>query len=82
MSGSTSGVQTRIRDSHPEAIFIHCMAHKLNLVIKLLAEPLRCIYYTNNNKYLNYIHIFYTFLSTQHYNLYILNTTLLINQHD
>lgn len=33
MSGSTSGVQTRIRESHPEAIFIHCMAHKLNLVI-------------------------------------------------
>ncbi|CAI6366510.1 unnamed protein product [Macrosiphum euphorbiae] len=33
MSGSTSGVQTRIRDSHPEAIFIHCMAHKLNLVV-------------------------------------------------
>ncbi|KAF0716135.1 Uncharacterized protein FWK35_00028862, partial [Aphis craccivora] len=33
MSGSTSGVKTRIRDSHPEGIFIHCMAHKLNLVV-------------------------------------------------
>lgn len=33
MSGSTSGVQTRIRDSHPQAVFIHRMAHKLNLVV-------------------------------------------------
>ncbi|XP_015372832.1 PREDICTED: zinc finger MYM-type protein 1-like [Diuraphis noxia] len=33
MSRSTSGVQTRIKDSHAEAIFIHCMAHKLNLVV-------------------------------------------------
>ena len=33
MSGSCSGVQQRIREIVPQAVYIHCMAHKLNLVI-------------------------------------------------
>ncbi len=33
MSGNDTGVQKQIRDIHPTAIYIHCMAHKLNLVI-------------------------------------------------
>lgn len=33
MSGSLSGVQTRIREKYPEAVYIHCLAHKLNLVV-------------------------------------------------
>ena len=33
MSGKDNGVQKKIRDIHPAAIYIHCMAHKLNLVI-------------------------------------------------
>jgi len=33
MSGKDNGVQKQIRDLHPTAIYIHCMAHKLNLVI-------------------------------------------------
>jgi len=33
MSGKDNGVQKQIRDIHPAAIYIHCMAHKLNLVI-------------------------------------------------
>lgn len=33
MSGTVSGVQTRIRAKYPEAIYIHCLAHKLNLVL-------------------------------------------------
>lgn len=33
MSGPTGGVQTRFRRLHPEAIYIHCYAHELNLVL-------------------------------------------------
>ena len=33
MSGSVSGVQARFREKHPEAVYIHCYAHELNLVL-------------------------------------------------
>lgn len=33
MSGHVSGVQQRIKEMHPYAAYIHCMAHKLNLVL-------------------------------------------------
>ena len=33
MSGSENGVQSKIRKDHPSAVYIHCMAHKLNLVL-------------------------------------------------
>lgn len=33
MSGNSKGLQTKIRASYPSAIFIHCFAHKLNLVL-------------------------------------------------
>ena len=33
MSGSENGVQLKIREDHPSAVYIHCMAHKLNLVL-------------------------------------------------
>lgn len=33
MSGNKNGVQSKVRSKHPEAIYIHCMAHKLNLVV-------------------------------------------------
>jgi len=33
MSGCKNGLQTKIRQKHPEAIYTHCMAHKLNLVV-------------------------------------------------
>ena len=33
MSGSVNGVQSKIRKDHPSAVYIHCMAHKLNLVL-------------------------------------------------
>jgi UTP-glucose-1-phosphate uridylyltransferase len=29
MSGSVRGVQTRFREKHPEAIYVHCYAHEL-----------------------------------------------------
>lgn len=34
MSGAVSGVQKRVREAYPLAQFIHCHAHKLNLVIQ------------------------------------------------
>ena len=33
MSGHVSGVQQRIRVDHPCAMYIHCLSHKLNLVL-------------------------------------------------
>lgn len=33
MSGQKSGVQARIQANYPKAIFTHCMAHRLNLVV-------------------------------------------------
>ena len=33
VSGSENGVQSKIRKDHPSAVYIHCMAHKLNLVL-------------------------------------------------
>ena len=33
MSGQCSGVQTRIREVAPKALYIHCTAHRLNLVL-------------------------------------------------
>lgn len=33
MSGHVSGVQQRIKETHPYAVNIHCKAHKLNLVL-------------------------------------------------
>ena len=34
LSGSRNGVQARAKDHYPFAHFIHCYAHKLNLVIQ------------------------------------------------
>jgi hypothetical protein len=33
MSGCVNGVQTRVRNIHPSAIFSHCASHRLNLVV-------------------------------------------------
>ena len=33
MSGAVGGVQARFRERHPEAVYVHCYAHKLNLVL-------------------------------------------------
>jgi hypothetical protein len=33
MAGHVSGVQTKIKVDHPYAVYIHCLAHKLNLVL-------------------------------------------------
>jgi len=33
MSGRENGVQMKIREVHPTAVYVHCMAHRLNLVV-------------------------------------------------
>ncbi len=33
MSGHINGVQQKLRQDHPSAVYMHCMAHKLNLVL-------------------------------------------------
>ena len=33
MSGKCSGVQRRIKEIVPKAIYVHCLAHRLNLVL-------------------------------------------------
>ena len=33
MSGSVRSVQARFREQHPEAVYVHCYAHELNLVL-------------------------------------------------
>jgi len=33
MSGSMNGVQAKIKEQHPAAVYTHCMAHRLNLVV-------------------------------------------------
>lgn len=33
MSGHLNGVQAKIKEYHPTAIYVHCMAHHLNLVV-------------------------------------------------
>lgn len=33
MSGHLGGVQAKIKEKYPTAIFTHCMAHRLNLVV-------------------------------------------------
>jgi len=44
MSGSKNGVQTKLREAHPQAknaIYVHCMAHRLNLVVVDMCKHLK-----------------------------------------
>lgn len=34
MAGHLNGLQTKIKEEAPQAIFVHCLAHRLNLVLK------------------------------------------------
>lgn len=38
MSGSLTGLQTRIRDIVPNATFVHCCSHNINLVLSDAAK--------------------------------------------
>lgn len=44
MSGSMRGVQAKLREVHPQAknaIYVHCMAHRLNLVVVDMCKHLK-----------------------------------------
>lgn len=43
MSGAVGGVQAKFRVNHPEAIYVHCYAHQLNLVLCLYQRPVSCL---------------------------------------
>lgn len=43
MSGHVSGVQQRIKETHPYPAYIHCLAHKLNLVLVECCSVNRCV---------------------------------------
>lgn len=34
MSGHLNGLQVRIKEVAPQAVFVHCLAHRLNLVLQ------------------------------------------------
>ena len=34
MSGHLNGLQKKIKDKAPQAVFVHCLAHRLNLVLQ------------------------------------------------
>lgn len=38
MSGNISGVQKRVKEIAPYAVYIHCYAHTLNLALTVLRE--------------------------------------------
>ncbi|KAI5705235.1 hypothetical protein M8J76_002168 [Diaphorina citri] len=40
MAGAHNGLQKLVKDKHPNAIFVHCYAHKLNLVLQ---QSVNCI---------------------------------------
>ena len=41
MSGRISGLQARIKEDEPRAVFIHCTAHRLNLVVRSALDGVR-----------------------------------------
>ena len=51
MSGKFNGIQAKIKNSFPYAIYTHCMAHRMNLVIMDMCKHLKVniyIYIGNN----------------------------------
>jgi len=43
MSGHIGGVQAKIKEDYPYAIYTHCMAHRLNLVVVDLCKEIKVI---------------------------------------
>lgn len=56
MSGDLNGVQTKVRETHRNAIFIHCYAHCLNLVLADAASNVsECkIFFTRVNRIVSF----------------------------
>jgi hypothetical protein len=43
MSGHLNGVQAKVQKQYPAAIYIHCMIHRLNLVVLDLCKAIKVI---------------------------------------
>ena len=61
MSGPFSGVQARLRAKSPKTFYIHCHAHKLNLVIANCVESVDTI-----GSFFLLVQTLYTFISNSY----------------
>ena len=43
MTGIHNGVQARIRQEQPKAIYVHCTNHSLNLALQDASSSVRCV---------------------------------------
>ena len=59
MSGKHSGVEQRIKAIAPQAIYIHCYAHTLNLVLVDVVKSIR-----DANEFFVLLELLYVFMST------------------
>lgn len=58
MSGQHSGVQTLIRSDFPNALYVHCCAHNLNLVISDASKSSSSV-----QRFFNIVQTVYNFFS-------------------
>eukprot|EP00795_Rhopilema_esculentum_P004012 gene4012-20179_t len=49
MSGSHRGVQSIVNESYPNAHYVHCYAHQLNLVLQQAASQISRVFFANLN---------------------------------
>ena len=70
MSGPTGGVQAHFRRLHPEAIYVHCYAHELNLV---LCHTCRAV--SEAVEFFNFLESVYSFFSTSLVNHHMFKET-------
>ena len=59
MSGRCSGVQKKIKEVAPQAIYIHCYAHTLNLVLVDAVKSIQCA-----SEFFALLEMLYVFLSS------------------
>lgn len=56
MSGRFNGVQQKIKNKYPEAIYIHCMAHRMNLIVLDMCKIVKVSYYFLHYQVPNILH--------------------------
>lgn len=61
MSGAFSGVQTRIANVIPQAIYVHCHAHRLNLCVINTIQGVKAVV-----DFFDTVQGLYTFLMNRH----------------
>lgn len=76
MSGIYSGVQKRILDKEPNAVYIHCAAHSLNLVLNDACQPIAEI-----KEYYAIVQRLYVFLARASKDGKCWKNILILNQH-